>query len=421
MSTFGALGNIFKKQRFYFEGDGEMVVDLDPTAALDQRRDELIKARQAENFPGDDMIVNMGPQHPSTHGVLRLELVLDGEIVKKVTPHIGYLHRNFEKHAENVGFNEVIPYTDRLDYLAAMNMNHGYCLAVEKLLGIKELPKKVEYIRVICAEFQRIASHLMAIGTFGLDVGAVTPFLWAFRDRERILDLFEWISGARMLYNYIWIGGLGRDMPSGWIKKAAEFLDEFERNMKEFNRLLSGNLIFLKRTADVGILPPEVAINCGATGPVLRGSGIKWDCRKDDPYSIYPQFEFEVPVGEGKYGPIGSAFDRYWVRVREIEEAVKILRQALPQCPEQGDVKEAIPRRIKPAAGAECYVRSEAPRGEIGFHVRSNGTDIADRVRCRSSCFVHVSLLDEISRGCMIADMIINIGSIDIVLGEVDR
>ncbi len=419
---FGTLGNIFKRQRYYFEDEGQMVVDLDPTAAVEKHNYEVMaQARQSKDFPGEDMIVQMGPQHPSTHGVLRLELVLDGEIVKKVTPHIGYLHRNFEKHGENLGWNEVIPFTDRLDYLAAMSMNWGYCLAAEKILGVKELPKKVEYIRVICGEFMRIASHLMAIGTFGLDVGAVTPFLWAFRDRERILDLFEEISGARLLYNYIWIGGLSRDMPSGWLKKARKFLDEFVRNMKEFNRLLTGNHIFVKRTVDVGILPPEVAINCGATGPVLRGSGIKWDVRKEEPYSLYPQFEFDVPMGEGLFGPIGSVFDRYSVRVREIEQSVKILRQALAQCPEQGDVKEAIPRRMRPPAGAECYVRSEAPRGEIGFYLRSNGTDIPDRVRCRSSCFVHVSLLDEISRGAMIADMILIIGSIDIVLGEVDR
>ena len=419
---FGTLGNIFKRQRYYFEDEGSMVVDMDPSAAIEKHNYEVMaEARTSKEFPGDDMVVNMGPQHPSTHGVLRLELVLDGEIVKKCTPHVGYLHRNFEKHAENVGWNEVIPYTDRLDYLASMSMNLGYCLAVERLIGLTELPKKVEYIRIICAEFMRIASHLMAVGTFGLDVGAITPFLWAFRDRERILDLFEWISGARLLYNYIWIGGLARDMPEGWIDKAWDFLDDFEENMKEFNRLLSGNHIFIKRTSDVGILPPDAAINLGATGPVLRGSGIKWDVRKDDPYSIYPQFDFEVPVGEGIHGPLGSVFDRYYVRVKEIEESIKILRQALEECPIKGDVKEAIPRKIKPPTGAECYGRSEAPRGEIGFYLRSNGSDIPDRVRCRSSCFVHVSLLDEICRGQMVADMVLIIGSIDIVLGEVDR
>jgi NADH-quinone oxidoreductase subunit D len=413
------LSNIFKKQRYYFEGDGEMVIDMDPSAAihLDEARTEVRK----QGFTGEEMIVNMGPQHPSTHGVLRLELVLDGEIVKKVTPHIGYLHRNFEKHAENVGWNEVIPYTDRIDYLASMNQNLAYCLAAEKLFGITKLPEKVEYIRVICAEYNRIASHLMAIGTFGLDVGAITPFLWAFRDREKILDLFEWLSGARMLYNYIWIGGLARDLPSGWLKKATEFLDVFEENMKEFNRLLTGNHIFIERTANVGILPPEVAINYASTGPVLRGSGIKWDVRKDEPYSIYDRFNFDIPVGEGRYGTLGSAFDRYWVRIREIEESVKILRQALKQCPEQGDVKEAIPRRFKSAPGAEAYARSEAPRGELGFYVRSNGTDVPDRVKGRSPCFVNISVVDEISRGCMLADLVIIVGSIDIVLGCVDR
>ena len=419
---FGTLGNIFKRQRYYFEDDGNMVVDLDPRAAVESHNFEVMaRARENNQFPGEEMIVNMGPQHPSTHGVLRLELVLDGEIVKQVRPHIGYLHRNFEKHAENVGWNEVIPYTDRLDYLAAMSMNHGYCMAAEKLMGIKELPRKVEYIRLICAEFMRIASHLMAIGTFGLDVGAITPFLWAFRDRERILDLFEWLSGARLLYNYIWIGGLSRDMPAGWLKKAQEFLVEFEENMKEFNKLLSGNHIFLKRTADVGVLPPAVAINCGATGPVLRGSGIKWDVRKDDPYCLYPEFEFDIPIGEGSFGPLGSVLDRYLVRIKEIGQSIRILKKALAECPEKGDVKAAIPRRMKPPTGAECYHRSEAPRGEIGFYLRSNGSDIPDRVRCRSSCFVHVSLLDEISRGAMLADVVLIIGSIDIVLGEVDR
>lgn len=412
-------GNIFKKQRYYFEGDGEMVIDMDPAAAIDLE-EARAKAR-AHGFQGEEMVVNMGPQHPSTHGVLRLELVLDGEIVKKVTPHIGYLHRNFEKHAENVGWNEVIPYTDRMDYLASMNQNLAYCLAAEKLFGIKQLPEKVECLRVICAEYNRIASHLMAIGTFGLDVGAVTPFLWAFRDRERILDLFEWLSGARLLYNYVWIGGLARDLPSGWLKKAMEFLDPFERNMREFNRLLTHNHIFIQRTAPVGILPPEVAINYACTGPVLRGSGIKWDVRKDEPYSIYDRFDFDIPVGEGIYGPVGSAFDRYYVRIREIEESVRILRQALKQCPEKGDVKEAIPRRFRSAAGAEAYARSEAPRGELGFYLRSNGTDIPDRVKGRSPCFVNISVMDEISRGCMVADLVVVVGSIDIVLGCVDR
>ena len=414
------LNNIFKKQRYYFDHNGHMVVDLAPENAA-YFQEAVRKANLEDSFSGEEMVINFGPQHPSTHGVLRLEVVLEGELVKKVTPHLGYLHRNFEKHAENVPWEGVIPFTDRLDYLAAMNMNLGYVLAVEKLLGLHELPEKVEYIRVICAEFNRIASHLMAIGTFGLDVGAITPFLWAFRDREMILDLFEWLSGARMLYNYIWIGGVARDLTDGWIEKAKEFLDYFEPKMVEFNKLLTFNHIFIERTAHIGILPADVAINYAATGPVLRGSGVKWDLRKDKPYSIYDRFEFEVPVGEGMYGPVGSAFDRYWVRIREIEESIKILRQALDQCPRDGDVYEAIPRKIRPPAGKEAYFRTEAPRGEIGFYVRSNGTDIPDRVKCRSSCFVNISLIDEISRGSLVADLVINIGSIDIVLGEVDR
>jgi len=414
------LGQLFKKERYFFDTDGKLVLQAGP-ADMAQIKAAIERARVQGSYVGDDMIINMGPQHPSTHGVLRLEVVLEGEMVKKVKPHIGYLHRNFEKHAEAMPWNAVIPYTDRLDYLASMNMNLGYVLAVEKLLGVSELPEKVEYIRVICAEFNRIASHLMAIGTFGLDSGAITPFLWAFRDREMILDLFEWLSGARMLYNYIWIGGVARDLPDGWIEKAREFLDYFEPKMVEFNKLLSFNHIFIERTAHIGILPKDVAINFAATGPVLRGSGVKWDLRKEEPYSVYDRIDFDIPVGEGQFGPVGSAFDRYWVRIREIEESVKILRQALDQIPREGDVHAGIPKRMRPPAGKEAYFRSEAPRGEIGFYVRANGTDIPDRVRCRSSCFVHVSLLDEISRGCLIADLVINIGSIDIVLGEVDR
>ena len=414
------LGQLFKKDRYFFDTDGKLVLEMGP-ADMAQVKAAIERARVQEGYIGDEMIINMGPQHPSTHGVLRLEVVLEGEMVKKLKPHIGYLHRNFEKHAELMPWNAIIPYTDRLDYIASMNMNLGYVLAVEKLLEVNELPEKVEYIRVICAEFNRIASHLMAIGTFGLDAGAITPFLWAFRDREMILDLFEWLSGARLLYNYIWIGGLARDLPDGWIEKAKEFVDYFEPKMVEFNKLLSFNHIFIERTAHIGILPQDVAINYAATGPVLRGSGVKWDLRKDEPYSIYDRLDFEIPVGEGKFGPVGSAFDRYWVRIREIEESVKILRQALDQVPREGDVHEAIPKRMRPPAGKEAYFRSEAPRGEIGFYVRSSGTDIPDRVRCRSSCFVHVSVLDEISRGCLLADLVINIGSIDIVLGEVDR
>ena len=412
---------IFKKKRYIFEDEGTIVVDLDHSAG--RFYDEAMKKLEIESYEGDEMVVNMGPQHPSTHGVLRLELVLDGEVVKKTTPHIGYLHRNFEKHAENIGYNEVIPFCDRMDYLASMNQDMAYALAVEKLIGLHELPEKVEYMRVLCCELNRIASHLVAIGTFGLDVGAFTPFLWAFRDREKILDMLEWLSGARMLYNYIWVGGLAREVPDGWLDKVREFVDYFEPKMVEFNKLLTKNHIFIERTADVGVLPADVAISYGCTGPVLRGSGVKWDLRKDEPYSYYDKFEFDIPVGEGKFGPVGSVLDRYLVRIEEINQSVRIIRQALEgiQPYVDQDVKAAIPRRIRPPAGVEAYVRSETPRGELGYLIRSDGSDVPFRVKARSPCFSNISVIDEISRGAMVADLVIIIGSLDIVLGCIDR
>ena len=415
------FGNLFKKKRYLFEDEGVMVVDMDQTAG--RYYDEAMKMLEVESYQGDEMVVNMGPQHPSTHGVLRLELVLDGEVVKKTTPHIGYLHRNFEKHAENIPYNEVIPFCDRIDYISSMNQDMAYALAVEKLIGLTELPEKVEYMRVLCCELNRIASHLIAVGTFGLDVGAITPFLWAFRDREKILDLLEWLTGARMLYNYIWVGGLAREMPDGWDAKVKEFVDYFGPKMDEFNKLLTKNHIFIQRTVDVGVLPEDMAVSYGCTGPVLRGSGVKWDLRKDEPYSYYDKFEFDVPVGEGKFGPLGSVLDRYLVRIEEMNQSVKIIRQALDglQQHKDQDVKSAIPRRIRPADGAEAYVRSETPRGELGYLIRSDGTDVPSRVKARSPCFSNISVIDDISRGGMIADLVVIIGSLDIVLGCIDR
>lgn len=368
---------------------------------------------------GDDLILQMGPQHPSTHGVLRLELVMDGELVKQITPHIGYLHRCFEKHAEAMTYPQVIPYADRMDYLAAMNMELGYALAVEKLMGLTELPERLEYIRVIMAELQRIASHLLAIGTFGLDVGAITPFLWCFRDREKILDLFEWASGARLLYNYLWIGGVMQDLPDGFGRRALEFLDYFEPNVQELNDLLSFNKIFIERTANIGVMSPEVAISYGIGGPNLRGSGVKWDLRKEEPYGIYERFDFDIPVGTGEFGPIGSAWDRYIVRVREMLESIKILRQAFDQLP-SGDPNSATPRRIRPAAG-DAYMRTESPRGEIGFYLVSDGSDKPFRCKGRSPCFTAISAIDAIGRNSLVADAVATVGSLDIVLGEIDR
>ena len=295
--------------------------------------------RELGILKGDEMILNMGPQHPSTHGVLRLKIHTDGDIVSYIEPHLGYLHRCFEKHCENLSYEQCIPFTDRCDYLAAMHMNHGFAIAVEKLMDV-QIPERVEYIRIIISEFQRIASHLMAIGTFGLDVGGITPFTWCFRDRERILDLFEYLCGARLLYNYIWIGGVSHDLPIGFVSRAEEFLNYFEKQIPEYNEILTTNKIFIERTADIGVIPAEVAINYGITGPNLRASGFSFDLRKDEPYSIYDRFDFDVITGEGKMGTIGDCWDRYYMRILELTESVKIIRQALKSIP-KGDVHEA--------------------------------------------------------------------------------
>ena len=368
---------------------------------------------------GDEMILNIGPQHPSTHGVLRLKVHTDGEIVTKITPYIGYLHRCFEKHCENLTYEQATPYTDRCDYIGSMNNNFGYAVAVEQLMETK-VPEKVEYMRVIVAEMNRIASHLLALGTFGLDVGAFTPFLYCFRDRERILDLFEMLCGARLLYNYIWIGGVSHDFPVGWVEKTYEFLDYFEPKINEYNDLLTYNKIFIERSADVGVIPVDVAISYGVTGPNLRGSGVRWDLRKDDPYGIYDRFEFDIPIGTGAMGSVGDCWDRYYVRVRELEECIKIIRQALDALPRNGDVHAALPKKIRPKAG-HVYSRTESPRGDLGYYIASDGSDTPTRIKMRSPAFTALSCLNEISRGWMISDVIAILGSLDIVLGEIDR
>ncbi len=368
---------------------------------------------------GDEMILNIGPQHPSTHGVLRLKVHTDGEIVTQITPYIGYLHRCFEKHCENLTYEQATPYTDRCDYIGSMNNNFGYAVAVEQLMETK-VPEKVEYMRVIVAEMNRIASHLLALGTFGLDVGAFTPFLYCFRDRERILDLFEMLCGARLLYNYIWIGGVSHDFPVGWVEKTYEFLDYFEPKINEYNDLLTYNKIFIERSADVGVIPADVAISYGVTGPNLRGSGVRWDLRKDDPYGIYDRFEFDIPIGTGAMGSVGDCWDRYYVRVRELEECIKIIRQALDALPRDGDVHAALPKKIRPKAG-HVYSRTESPRGDLGYYIASDGSDTPTRIKMRSPAFTALSCLNEISRGWMISDVIAILGSLDIVLGEIDR
>jgi NADH-quinone oxidoreductase subunit D len=367
----------------------------------------------------EEMVVNMGPQHPSTHGVLRLELVLDGEVVVDVIPHIGYLHRCFEKHCEHMSnYQQVIPYTDRLDYVAAMSNEFGYVIAVERLLKI-QVPERVEVIRVIMAELSRIVSHLIAIGTYGMDIGAFTPFLFCMRDREHVLDIFEKACGARLLYNYMWVGGLSHDVPADFQQTVLDFCSYFRPKIKELNDLLSYNKIFIDRTANVGVLPADVAINYAVSGPSLRGSGVKWDLRKNDPYSIYQSFDFDVALGTGEKGVVGDCWNRYMVRVREMEQSVRILEQAAQRLPE-GNVQAAIPKRIRPEAG-EVYVRTETPKGELGYYVVSDGTASPFRVKVKAPCFVNLSALPAISRGAMIADVVAILGSIDIVLGEVDR
>jgi len=366
----------------------------------------------------ETMVLNMGPQHPSTHGVLRLELEIEGELILSVKPHIGYLHRCFEKHAEAMTYPQVIPYTDRLDYLAAMGNNFGYVVAVEKLLGI-QIPERVEYIRIIMAELQRIASHLVAIATNGADIGALTPFLYLFRDREYILSLFEMTCGARMLYNYMWIGGVSHDIHPDFVRKTKEFIIHFRPTIVELNNLLTFNKIFIERTANIGILPIDTAINFGASGPVLRGSGLQFDVRKEDPYSIYNRFDFEIPTGKGLVGTVGDCWDRYYVRVLEMEQSLRIIEQAIDNIP-GGDVHSAIPKRIKPPKGT-VYSRVENPRGELGYFIISDGNLNPFRVKVRAPSFVNLELMGELCKGHLVADVIAILGSLDIVLGEIDR
>lgn len=375
-----------------------------------------------------EMVFNIGPQHPSTHGVLRLEVVTDGEIVKEVIPHIGYLHRCFEKHAESMPFNQTIPYVDRMDYMSAMNSEHAYAMGVERMLGITDqIPKRVEYIRVLVAELNRIASHFVAIGTYGLDIGAFTPFLWLMRDREHILRLLEWTCGARMLYNYIWIGGLYYDLPLQFEERCAEFSAYLKPKLEHLETLLITNKIFIERTAKVGVLPLDLAVNYGVTGPMLRGSGLKYDLRRVDGYSVYPELDFDIPTGTGAMGTVGDCWDRTYVRMQECRESLKIIDQCLTMLSSElkrdkdFNPRALAPKKIRPKAG-DYYVRAENPKGELGFFFRTDGrSDIPVRCKARGCSFVNLSVLPEISKGVMISDLIAIVGSLDLVLGEVDR
>lgn len=367
----------------------------------------------------DRMRINVGPQHPSTHGVLRLEVEVDGEIVTEVVPHLGYLHRSFEKHCERMTYPQITPYIDRMDYISAMNNEWPYVMALEKMLDIK-VPEKVEYLRVIVAELNRIANHQIAVATFGLDAGAFTPFLFYFRDREFIIWILEKLSGARLLYNYFRVGGVSGDIYPDFKAEVMNVVKQVRKTNEEVMNLLIYNSIFVKRTANVGILTPEVAINFGCSGPVLRGSGIAHDLRRDEAYSVYDRFDFDIPVGKGEVGVVGDCWNRNMVRVHEMEQSCRIIEQALEQMPMEGDVKAMIPKRIKLPKG-EIYMRAENPKGDLGFYIVSNGTDKPERLKARGPSFVNLSVIPEISKGYMFADLILILGSIDIVLGEVDR
>ena len=378
----------------------------------------------------DEMLVNMGPQHPSTHGVLRLVLRTDGEMISEVQPHLGYLHRCAEKIGENVTPIQFIPYTDRMDYLAAMNMNLGYSMAVEKLCGMK-IPEKAQVIRVIIAEMNRIASHLVGMGAYGLDLGTFSPFLYAFREREMILDLFEEVCGARLTYSYLTIGGAHDDLPEGWVKRCQDFLDYLKPRVEEYHTLLTRNHIFVQRTANIGILSRETALSYGCTGPMLRGSLDRskgdpdWDLRRTEPYCGYETYDFKViipPFPEAPTGAvIGDCWHRFYVRMLELVESIKIVEQGLKRyTTAQGSHRVEMPRHL-PAG--EVYVETECPRGQMGFYVvGSPGKSMVPlRVRARSSCFANLSVTDEICRDCLIADVPAVVGSIDIVMGEIDR
>jgi len=391
------------------------------------RKSEPLKYN-LKDLKSGEMIINIGPQHPSTHGVLRLEVITDGEIVVDVVPHMGYLHRCFEKHAESMPYNQTIPYVDRMDYLAAMNSEHAYAMGVERMLGIEnDIPRRVEYIRVLVAELNRIASHFIAIGTYGLDIGAFTPFLWIMRDREHIQRLLEWVSGARMLYNYIWIGGLFYDLPVGFEEQCIRFSKYLKPKLDNLEQLLIENKIFIDRTAKVGTLPLDLAVNFGITGPMLRASGLKYDLRKVDAYSVYPEIDFDVPVGTGKMGEVGDCWDRTWVRMQECRESLKIIDQCLEKLTKEHkrtcdfDPRSVVPKKIRPKE-QDFYIRAENPKGELGFFFRADGrSDIPFRCKARACTFVNLSILPELSKGVMISDLIAIIGSLDLVLGEIDR
>ena len=358
--------------------------------------------------------VSMGPHHPSTHGVFRMDVKLDGETVVDLKPVFGYLHRNHEKLAENMSYLSSMPFTDRLDYFNSMTNNWAYALAAEKLIEI-EVPERAEYLRVIMSELTRLVNHTCLVGFFINDLGALgTPLLYGFREREKILDLFEEASGARMMCNYFRFGGLRKDVPEGWLDRAQKVVDDFPAFLDEYGKLLCENEIILSRTQGIGMLPRDLAVNAGITGPMLRASGVSYDLRKVDAYGIYDRFKFRVP-----YGEIGDCYDRFMVRMLEMRESLEILKQALEDIPE-GPVMGNAPRVFKPKP-QEVYGRIEGPKGELGFYLIADGTPQPYRYRVRPPSFINLTVLRDMCLGQKVADAVVILGSIDIVLGEVDR
>jgi NADH-quinone oxidoreductase subunit D len=366
----------------------------------------------------EEIVINFGPQHPSTHGVLDFVTQTNGEIIRRSVPDIGYLHRGLEKIGETVSYPGYMPFTDRIDYLAAMFTNEGYAMAVERLLKV-EVPPRAKYLRAIAGELCRISNHWVAVGSMASDIGASTPLTHALRERESINDLLEELCGARLTFNYARIGGVSFDVPEGWREKVLRYLDHLDSYIQEWDRLISLNEIYVKRLAKVAVISREKAIAYGLCGPNLRGSGISWDTRRDLPYGAYPEFKFNVPVGQGKMGVVGDCWDRYSIRVLEMLESAKIIRQAFDKLPE-GEIMAKVLRKPKPEPG-ETMARVESARGEMCYYVVSDGSEKAYRVRVRTGSFMAMGIIEEMSQGLMIADLIALIASFDVVAPEIDR
>jgi NADH-quinone oxidoreductase subunit D len=385
----------------------------EPTAPVDEAMPPDLTDGGSE---GELLEIALGPHHPSTHGVFRMDVVLDGERVVKLKPVFGYLHRNHEKIAETASYLSSMPYTDRLDYMCSLTNNWAYALAVEKLAGL-QVPERAEYIRVITAELTRLQNHASTIGFLTQEMGASgTPLMYAFREREKILDLFESLTGSRMMCNYMRFGGCRVELPSGWLEQTKKVVEAFPRFLDEYEQLLTGNEIFMARAQGVGVLKKELAINAGVTGPMLRASGVNYDIRKVDKYGIYDRFDFKIPLGEH-----GDVYDRYMIRMLEMRESLKILKQALRDIP-PGPIMDAKARirGFRPPTG-EAYGRIESPKGELGFYLISDGSPNPYRYRVRPPSLINLTVLEDMCRGYNVADAIVIFGTVDIVLGEVDR